>query len=171
MNQATVIPKFVNQPEPPKRKSGSIVFEHEGQQIRVAVPPEQIHAFAPGQAIGITWAPQSFQGRDGNMVNYNKLMSINTPAAPAPANQAASQSPQAPAPAKNSQSMEMAVMGIVGRAMGSGQFAPADIPHLMMEAKVAWQTIMDGKPAENVQIVNAQQLDHGGDDLSDEIPF
>lgn len=170
MMQATVTPRYVNAPREGK-KNGSITFDHDGGSVRVSVPADQLGKFQPGQSIGISWSPQEFTTPDGQVKSWNKLLSVNTPQGMPAQQSAAPQRQQAHTP--DSKSKEMAVMGIVGRAMGSGKYEPADVHHLMMEARVAWESVMEGKAPASVKVVSppvnpAPQADAG---LDDDLPF
>jgi hypothetical protein len=61
----------------------------------------------------------------------------------------------------------MFIMGVVGRAMGSGQFSANDIILLTREAAAAWKGRHSAAPGAPQSL---QQLETPGE-LNDEIPF
>lgn len=63
---------------------------------------------------------------------------------------------------------EMFVMGVVGRAMGSGKFGVADIADLAREATTAWKQRNNPVPPPSVYDGDPGPIDS---DVNDEIPY
>lgn len=160
MNTVTI--KQVLQPAQGK-KMGKLCVEHNGQDVWLVCWPDKLAGLSQGMVIDIEWQQESFQGRDGKTVSTNKLTNIGKVTG-----QSAPRSGETHAK-PDAKAREMFVMGVVGRAMGSGKFAAKDIAALTANAKMAWDefyladTTVTNKPESGV----GSDLD---DDLS-EMPF
>lgn len=158
MNTVTI--KQVMQPGQGK-KMGKLCVEHNGQDVWLVCWPDKLAGLNPGMIVDLDWQQESFQGKDGRTVTTNKLTNVG---------KATGQSRPSESHAKpDAKAREMFVMGVVGRAMGSGKFAAKDIAALTANAKMAWddfylaETTVTNKPGSGV----GSDLD---DDLS-EMPF
>ena len=137
--------KYVNSPKKPDGKFGNIKMET-GETFFVTVG--NLNRFAVGMEI----EPPSKSEKWGDNVvqiipaHYDPRANSNTPqqqaqAAPPPLNPSYS-TPAPSAPRTNGalgKEGEMFVMGVVGRAMGSGKFDVTDIDLLTKAAVAAWR--------------------------------
>lgn len=157
MNTVTI--KQVMQPEQGK-KMGKVLVEHNGQDIRLVAWPDKLSGLNPGMVIDLEWQQESFQGKDGRTVTTNKLTNVG---------KVTGQSRTGESHAKpDAKAREMFVMGVVGRAMGSGKFSEADIFKLTANARSSWETIME---AEEVNVAAKPKPERVDPDLDDSIPF
>ena len=147
MTQATVTPKYVNQPKP-GGKMGSI--KDSAGELWL-LDPGLLASFSPGRATTVEWA--SFAYKDGG--TGKKITGI--------VHGASTNGSAAPQPAHGNQGREIFITGVVGRAMGSGKFGFDEIPNLTRVAAAAWEIVTghapQGKPA---------PPDEG---LNDSVPF
>lgn len=146
--QATLTPKYVNQPLPGK-KLGSIKDQ---QDVKWFVDPGLLGSFHQGTAITVEWEPMKFS--DGK--ESKKITGVVHGAAPAQSNGAA------PAMGNNNTGREIFITGVVGRSMGSGKFAIAEMTALTAAAMAAWSIVQAGPRAASAP------PDAG---LNDEVPF
>lgn len=157
MNTVTI--KQVMQPDPGK-KMGKVIVEHNGQDIRLVAWPDKLSGLTPGMIIDLAWEQESFQGKDGRTVTTNKLTNVG---------KATGQSRSFEIHTKSdAKAREMFVMGVVGRAMGSGKFSEADIFKLTANARSSWETIME---AEDVNVAAKAKPERVDPELDDQIPF
>ena len=140
MTEATLIPKFVN-PAKPTKKWGSIVLADDTKYL---IPAGTEGSFAVGMATTVDWMVA--QWKDGPVNTIEKIIQpAAQPAAQPVAPSTAGPAPVAPSAAPSASSSgdakseEMFVMGVVGRAMGSGQFGVTDINALAKAATIAWR--------------------------------
>lgn len=89
---------------------------------------------------------------------------------PQPAQPVATQHIQTSVKQSSDTAEEIFVTGIVGRALGSGNFTIEDIPRLTMAATAAWRN-RNGRMGSNPQNNSPAGLNGGQDPLNDEKPF
>ena len=132
--QVQIIPKFVN---PPKAggKMGSIKDQQDGFYL---VPPAYLSSFQIGQPVNIEYTEKI--GQQGSPIRF--INSINGLRCTGQQGPVQGGDRPAPAPQNVPQSDKeegMFIMGVVGRAMGSGQFGMDDILGLTQRAALAWK--------------------------------
>ncbi len=131
--QATVSITQVYQPGP--GKTNWAIVGSDG--ARYSVKPEFAQILQQGASVAVDYEVKSFNGKDVRMANRVSAMTHSGGTASA-ANHTASPSRSN---GHDTKSKEMAVMGIVGRAMGSGQFNAGDVKLLMAAAAQAWDEV------------------------------
>lgn len=133
MIQAQVVPQYVNQPRQPQHRNGSIK-DQAGQYY--SVDKNSLHLFQQGQPANIT-----YEQKQGQRGPYNVVTAVNGQPIGGGMTQAGQAAPpvQRQTPVGDTKAEEMFVMGVVGRAMGSGQFAVTDIGLLAKAATQAWR--------------------------------
>ena len=131
--QATVTAKYVNWPKDGKR-FGSIKTP-EGEMYWGEKP--QLDRIAQGSTVTFEWEPQTWGEKPVKVI---KLVHGTSQPTPAPAN---GQAAPAPRPMSNSAPVKdeeaIFVTGVVGRAMGSGQFTTQDVKLLTLAAAEAYR--------------------------------
>jgi hypothetical protein len=178
--------QYVNPPTNPSYKSGSV---KDTQGVRYTVPVAHLPLFQPGQQYDITVEPGEYNGRPFNKVTAVNGQPLGAapqqpglqpvgqyvpppPPQPAGAPQAPMPAPtpqQAPRPAqppsqalhKADQAREIFITGVVGRAMGSGNFDAGAIGALTTAAAQAWHELQQWQPQSCAPAVP----------VDDEIPF
>lgn len=135
--QTTVTVQYVNQPREGK-KMGSIKTE---DGAYYSVNPSDLGQFQKGQTYSIEYDETTVNGR--TFRNFKRIISS--------------------APTGGDKEEMIFITGVVGRAMGSGQFKPADIVTLAVAAKEAWLALQGVDP-----IIPAKTA---GDSLDDSIPY
>jgi len=131
MNTATITPKYVNQPKP-GGKMGSI--KDPAGELWL-VEPGLLGSFRVGAPIAVEWAPIKFT--DGT--ERKKITGVVHGAAPQTNGRASAMG--------NDAGREIFITGVVGRAMGSGKFAAADIKELVTNAILGWGLVTAPKKA------------------------
>ena len=138
--------KYVNQPKKPEGKFGNIKMET-GETFFVTVG--NLNRYSVGMEI----EPPSKSEKWGDNVvqvipaHYNPSANANQSAAPVPTPAPPPLNPSYAQPAPSAprtngargKEGEMFVMGVVGRAMGSGKFEVTDIDLLTKAAIAAWR--------------------------------
>ena len=144
---ATIVPQYINQPKNPQWSHGS-VKDVNGQLW--SVHKNALQLFVQNQPAQVEWDQQPTW-------KYPKILNVNgtstedgagvpvqgpqTPTQPQTAAQMYNKPLLQNAPQQAPDKEEgMFVMGVVGRAMGSGSFNPEQIPELTRIATHAWQT-------------------------------
>ena len=141
MPQAQVTPKYVN-PAKPGKQYGNI---KEASGVKWIIPAGWEHLFAPNVHVHIDYESQTWGSETVNIVRgvNGSMQPIPGPAAsvPPPLPPVAPIAQPAPAskPADDPVAEQIFVTGIVGRAMGSGQFSVMDIGVLAKAATQAWR--------------------------------
>lgn len=135
MLQAQIIPQYINPPQNPQWANGSV---KDTNGARWSVAKNFLHLFQQGMPAQIV-----YEQRQGQKGPYNVVTSVNgqpVGGGPQQAGQAALpiQRPPAVTPT-DTKSEEMFVMGVVGRAMGSGKYEINDIHLLAKAATQAWR--------------------------------
>ena len=130
MATATVTVKFVNQPREGKKKGN--IKTADGQQYGVWA--DKLSQFQPGKTYEIEYESEEWQGKTYHNVKKFKEVAGQTNASAA-AN-------------VGSNDRAMFITGIVGRAMGSGQFPATEIKLLTLAAADAWADLQAYKPAD-----------------------
>lgn len=133
----TVTPKYVNQPKP-GGKMGNI---NDGQK-HIFMWPEKLNLFEVGKSYQIEVEITPKAG-EKPFVKFSKMLET-VASEPAPQGETSS------AP-RNDTSKEIFVTGVVGRAMGSGQFGLNDVKGLTAAAKGAWESVMEGEVQRGMQ--------------------
>ena len=132
MTQATVTPKYVNQPKP-GGKMGSI--KDVAGELWL-LDPGLLGSFRAGTPTVVEWA--SFAYKDGGQ--GKKITGIDHGAS---TNGSAAAQPSQ----NNNTGREIFITGVVGRAMGSGKFAIRDIPALVGQAAASWDAMTETRKA------------------------
>ena len=129
----TLTVKFAN-PAAEGKKFGSIV---DTAGNRYPCPAAIVSQFQKGQTYEVALKKETWSG---NQVQVIGGAPSNGNAAPAPAPAGHNRSP---VQSGNGQTKDAAmfVMGVVGRAMGSGKFDTQDIPLLAKAAAAAWNEV------------------------------
>ena len=126
--------KYVNPPRE-GQKTGSVKAT-DGKYYNVW--PEKLDQFTEGQSYEVEVEPREFKGETYRTI---KRVLANGAGHTAPA-------PAAQSNGAGGASNEFAwTQEIVARAMGSGQFAAADIPTLVQEAKIGFALAQGQKPS------------------------
>lgn len=140
----TVQVQYVNQPKKVGGKYGNI---KDGQGRVFWVPAQHLGAFAPGATMDIGYDMQTWGQNNVAVVSQANGMPLGHSPQAGQAAQAIVQrvTPQMPDGQRlgqhdDSKEEGMFVMGVVGRAMGSGQFAVTDIELLTKAAVQAWRS-------------------------------
>lgn len=148
MNTATIQVQYVNPPRQANWRHGS-VKDTNGQRWSIA--KEHLGMFSPNQTVEILWEQI---GQYPTIIGMGGQPFPSAPRPPQPgtaAPQTAAQiynkpvlAPQQPGPVAQLPAPDkeegMFIMGVVGRAMGSGNFSIEEIPELTRTARYAWQT-------------------------------
>lgn len=133
--QATVTVKFVNQPKDGKKK-GSIKTM-DGQTYGVWA--DKLNQFQQGKTYELEYESEEWQGK--TYLNAKKWKEV------------AGQTNATAASNVGSNDRAMFITGVVGRAMGSGQFPATELKLLTLAAADAWAELQVYKP---------NQLDNSG---------
>ena len=152
MTQAILTPKYVNAPKPGK-KMGSIKDQ---AGILWLCDPGLLTSFSPGRPA--TVEAETVKFNDGTVMQ--KITGIVHGAEPATNGAAHHGNERQPNAGR-----EIFITGIVGRAMGSGQFAIADITALTAAAAAAWDTVVVSNDKPTIDKPRADAT------LNDDIPF
>lgn len=121
MPRATVTVEYVNEPKPGKKK-GSIKTKELGY---IGVWPDKLPQFTKGMIYEIQYK------ENGEFKDFEGIVQQQP-------------SQQSNGHARNSapdNSRMIFITGVVGRAMGSGKFAPIEIKDLALEAADAWDRL------------------------------
>jgi len=141
--QRVITPKYVNAPKPGK-KMGSVALE---DGSRLAAYSEVLAKMQPGKTYSCTVESQQWTN--------GQVWVIKGVSEPTPAQKAVASNEQ------SDKERMMFIMGVCGRAMGSGKFDATDIRLLTMAARDAYDTVITGK----------QENDDPFDDGGDSVPF
>lgn len=140
---AQIVPSYIDDPKP--GKTNYSVKDSSG--ARWSVPPLEAQKLVKGQVCVVAYRINNFNGKSFNMVERVDVVQAPVPT-PAPVAQYAppvqqAQAPLPPAPTyqppEDPKGEEIFVTGVVGRAMGSGNFSVEDIPALTTAAVFAWR--------------------------------
>lgn len=134
--QTQVVPQYVNQPKRQGGKYGNIKLQ---DGTLYMVPVNMLGSFAPNTAANIDFEVQNW-GQPPSP--FNVVTAINGQGITGQAGPVKGGDRPATAPQNVPQSDKeegMFIMGVVGRAMGSGQFAVGDIYSLTKAAAAAWK--------------------------------
>lgn len=181
MNTATIQVKYVNQPREAHWKSGSI---KDAAGNRFSIAKEHLGYFQAGETCEVLWEQI---GQYPTIVGKAGQPFPATPSQPAPGSAVPPSQPrnaQWPAPPQeltrvpdtpSDKEEGMFIMGVVGRAMGSGQFPMEQIPELTRVACHAWRTRHEQAetipPAESPAHEARNPPGDNGPQLDDRIPF
>jgi hypothetical protein len=156
----TITPKYVNPPKEGK-KYGSLKTD---DGVQYAAPPSVTSACEPGVPVTIEWEGQTWGGNPVMVVRrvVGAQHGHNGGAHPHPQPNGNGRHSAAGGDAK---AREMFIMGVVGRAMGSGQFEASHIYDLTAAAAKAWDAVLNGAGHPE------QTRGYSRRDLDDEIPF
>jgi len=139
--RATVTPTFVDPPKP--GKTNLSVKGDDG--TRFSVPPKFGPSFVVGLPVTVDYEEKFYQGKTFNMVEGVMPVSMRAQF-PAPVAKdlpvEMSHGPQTQVkPSTDHKDMLIFVTGVVGRAMGSGQFSTTDVKILTLAALEAYKEI------------------------------
>jgi len=160
--QQVITARFINQPKNPTGKFGNI---KDADKNTYFMPKGMLAMVQPGVPFTADIEEQNWQ--NGPVQVITKILAQSSPATQARA---------ANGHAPNDTERQIFITGVVGRAMGSGQFGVNDIKVLTLAADAAWQALQASKRGnisaspENRQ-PPAQQAPNYGDELNDSIPF
>lgn len=160
--QQVITARFVNQPKNPTGKFGNI---KDADKNTYFMPKGMLAMVQPGVPFTADIEEQNWQ--NGPVQVITKILAQSSPQAQARASNGV---------APNDTERQIFVTGVVGRAMGSGQFGVTDIKALTLAANAAWQDLQAAKRGnissqpENRQ-PPANNGQNYGDDLNDQIPF
>lgn len=152
---ATITAKYVNPPKPGRTNYSIKTPEDE----LYWVDPRLASQFQPGGTYQIEYDTKTFGDRPSRVIT-RVVVGGAAPEPPPPQSYGGYAHPQSnhtPAPRTNgnghrapngdAKAREMFIMGVVGRAMGSGKFEPHDISQLTNEAASAWDALQTwGEP-------------------------
>lgn len=136
--QIQVVPKYVNPPKKPGGKYGNIKTADNALHW---VPVNHLGVFMVGQAANISTEYQQWGDMQASVVTNVNGVDI-TGQAPNPQGQVPRGDRPSPLPQNvpaSDTDESIFVTGIVGRAMGSGQFGVTDIDILAKAAVAAWK--------------------------------
>ena len=136
--QVQVTPQYVN---PPKRQGGKYGNIKLQDGTLYMVPAHALANFQPGMVANIDFSVQNW-GQPGQQQPFNVVTAINGVPVTGQAGPVQGGDRPAPTPQNVPQSDKeegMFIMGVVGRAMGSGQFGMDDILGLTQRAALAWK--------------------------------
>ena len=151
MPQAQVNIEYVNQPKKQGGKYGNLNVGRDREPI--FVPVDELRFYQKGAATVEydlqTWGDKQVMVATRNLTDWQAPPQGGAPAAPAPAYPGNQPAPPPAghngAPAGDAKEKGMFVMGVVGRAMGSGKYQPQDIPLLVEYALEGWQVYQSGR--------------------------
>ena len=126
MPHATIIPKYI---DPPQGQGKSWKVKDANGDVWY-VPAQMAKTMSQGQVAVVEYTENTYNNK-----TYNIVKAFYEP--PKQANKAAS------AGGGTATEENMFLMGVVGRAMGSGKFDMWDIPLLLYMARVSWQGKLD----------------------------
>lgn len=167
--QVQIIPKWINPPKKPGGKWGN-VKDASGNVLWVPVP--YLNHFQEGQPINVV--TKTSDRPWGTLGHVEQIVNIN--GQDVTGQQGPVQAGDRPAPIpqnvpKDDKEEGMFIMGVVGRAMGSGQFGVTDILDLTQAAALAWrERHIKPEPQQTAQ-PPANVADELGFDPDDSIPF
>lgn len=135
--QATVSIKTVYEPSPGKTNWAIIG----GDGMRYSVPPKFSQLLHQGQSVALDYQVKQFNGKEARMVDMVHTMGNGQQhpqgdPSPAPPPHGSNHGPK-----PHTQEKGMFIMGVVGRAMGSGQFSATDVKLLALAAADAWDAV------------------------------
>ena len=173
--QIQITPQYVNPPKNPQGKWGNV---KDSQGNVYWVPVSYLQSFQIGQPVNIThqMSPRPW----GNLGHVQQITHINGLAVtgqqgPVQGGDRPAVSPQGVPQSDKEEGMF--IMGVVGRAMGSGQFGMDDILGLTQRAALAWKKrhVMDQPVPDSSYGLDAPPGDPGAgpDDVlpGDSVPF
>lgn len=136
--QTQVVPQYVNQPKRQGGKFGNIKLQ---DGTLYMVPVNMLGSFAPGVAANIDYQNQTWgQGQDAKQVSVvTAINGQNITGQAGPVRGGDRPAPTPPNVPQSDKEEGMFIMGVVGRAMGSGQFSTGDIAMLTKCAAQAWR--------------------------------
>jgi len=175
--KATITAQYVNPPKDGK-PNGSIK-DTNGRYW--SAKPEYLSQVQPGMTFGVEYRTSEFNGKTYYFIEgllFNGQTPAQTMQQPAQQAYVPPQTTVAPQPTPklavippSDKEEGMFIMGVVGRAMGSGKYETKDIPALTQAAVLAWRT----RHATPVQVGSyADPQDPGpqlDQQLNDAIPF
>lgn len=134
--QVQVTPQYVNQPKQPGGKYGNIKLQ---DGTIYMIPTHALANFAPGMVANIDFNQQNWgqPPRPFNVVTAVNGVPITGQAGPVQGGDRPAPTPQNVPQSDKEEGMF--IMGVVGRAMGSGQFDMDQILGLTQRAALAWK--------------------------------
>ena len=160
--QQVITARFVNQPKNPTGKFGNI---KDADKNTYFMPKGMLSMVQPGVPFTADIETQNWQ--NGEVQVITKILAQSSP-------QTQTRASNGSAP--NDTERQIFITGVVGRAMGSGQFGVVDIKALALSADEAWQALQAKKRGnistspENRQ-PPAQNGQNYAAELNDEVPF
>lgn len=169
--QVQIIPKYVNPPKP-GGKMGSIKDQEGGFYL---VSPAYLSNFQIGQPVNIEYGEKMGQQGPIRFINSINGLRITGQQGPVQAGDRPAPTPQNVPQSDKEEGMF--IMGVVGRAMGSGKFEAHEVPVLTKWAAEAWKhrhtpfRMEQNHGLDNNPITGEQAMHGGPDPDDDEIPF
>lgn len=146
--QVTITPQYIDAPKPGK-KNWSI---KDTAGAYYSFPPDLAVGLQAGQPVTIDYRTNNFNNKTFNMVE--RVYGASAPPAQTQAAPSTPSHPHAPLPTPaasatqpqphrngDAKAREMFIMGVVGRAMGGGNFQVTDIKLLTLAAADAWDEL------------------------------
>ena len=159
--QQVITARFVNQPKNPQGKFGNV---KDADKNTYFMPKGMLSMVQPGVPFTADIEEQNWQ--NGPVQVITKILAQSSPQAQARA---------ANGSAPNDTERQIFITGVVGRAMGSGQFGLVDVKALTLAADDAWQALQAKRRGNiSAQPENRQpppQQNGYTQELNDEIPF